>query len=68
MSVLTQSPSQDQPRAGVVHVVIPFLAVHCAAGPSYLLTSQGQSRVWVGELENAPKMYCVLMFAKYFPL
>lgn len=54
------------PRAGAVHVVVPFLAVQCAAGPSYLLTSQGQSCVWVGELENAPKMSCVLVFAKYF--
>lgn len=68
VSVLTQSPSQDQPRAGVVPVVVPFLAVHCAAGPSHLLTSQGQSSVGVGELVNAPKMYCVLVFAKYFPV
>lgn len=60
VSVLTQLSSQDRPRAGVVHVVVPFLAVHHAAGPRHtLLTSQGQSYVWVGELVNAPKMYCV---------
>lgn len=48
------------PRTGPEHVVVPFLAVHHAAGPSQsLLTSQGQSCMWVGELENAPKMDCV---------
>lgn len=57
---LTQSPCQDQPRAGAVHVLVPFLAVHHAAGPSHtLLKSQGQCCVWVGDLLKAPKIYCV---------